>query len=794
MRLRWVVFFLSLALVLSGCSTLVDWQLARARQFEKRGNIEGALTLYSSALDRVPQSDIGLRSQLHFRIGECLWRLDRLQESFSAFERAVEVDASNREAQLRLGELYLGAGAPDRAAERARIVLSEAGENADALALLGGAAAEMGNNSLAIAAYQKTLEMDAARVGVAVALADIYNREDRVADARALLFHAGSIDSSNAQPWLALGRLEEQEGNSSAAEVAYRRAVSLQDTPETNLRLAHFLQRTSRVPEAQQLLVKVDAMRPTMPVAAGDSELHSGRAELAVDHYLRGIRSKPERQSAWEVPFFWRARSAPKDQAEAESRAAMAARVIEADLQVVSALRNRRPARAASTAAARLHLDQFRQELDSATISVLETELALAESDTASAMRHASRAVEIAPESASARYVLGMTKYRMGDRAGALNEWTEALRVDNLFIPARLALAADRLNSNDADAAEQLVVHAVREEPGNFAALILYARVLLAQDRHEAAEVISKRAAAIDPTSGEPHVLLGAIAKAQKRLATALVEYQQAVLLEPHSKQALEGLTKVYQQGRITRPMLRKLERVALAEPVSAPLLEIAGRLYADRGWFGDAKRAFSAALDIDPERVSAVDALTGMLVKTGQLHAATESASRLNGTPGSLVAAITYEERGDYDSAVREYEKALREGDQYGIAANNLAWMLAEKGENLGRALWLAQKARSASPKDPAILDTLGFVHIRRREYSQAVSVLQDAKQYAVLSNDPERPQLRERIREHLAEAYLRSGDTESAQALKSESASTVKVRSSRPAASLKRNGLPGQ
>ncbi|MGH9645631.1 MAG: hypothetical protein ACRD4E_02340, partial [Bryobacteraceae bacterium] len=125
-------------------------------------------------------------------------------------------------------------------------------------------------------------------------------------------------------------------------------------------------------------------------------------------------------------------------------------------------------------------------------------------------------------------------------------------------------------------------------------------------------------------------------------------------------------------------------------------------------------------------------------------------------------------ENGGNWKKAAAIYERALREGDQSGVAANNVAWLYAEHNAQLDRALSLAQTAAHAAPNDPAVLDTLGFVHLRRREYSAAVQLLQAAARIsAELGVAPERAELNQQIRKHLSEAYLCSGQTAEAMKL---------------------------
>jgi Flp pilus assembly protein TadD len=54
--------------------------------------------------------------------------------------------------------------------------------------------------------------------------------------------------------------------------------------------------------------------------------------------------------------------------------------------------------------------------------------------------------------------------------------------------------------------------------------------------------------------------------------------------------------------------------------------------------------------------------------------------------------------------------------------AANNLAWLLAETGENLDLAMHLAENARRQFPDSAEIIDTIGWIHYKRGTSSVAV------------------------------------------------------------------------
>jgi tetratricopeptide (TPR) repeat protein len=67
--------------------------------------------------------------------------------------------------------------------------------------------------------------------------------------------------------------------------------------------------------------------------------------------------------------------------------------------------------------------------------------------------------------------------------------------------------------------------------------------------------------------------------------------------------------------------------------------------------------------------------------------------------------------------------------GDQPGMASaqNDLAYLLARRGEALPEATELAQEARANRPDSPQIADTLGYVYLRR-DLGEAALVQFDA------------------------------------------------------------------
>jgi cellulose synthase operon protein C len=750
-----LVLLILLVLSLGGCaSNEKRWRRAAQyeqrgeyAQYEQRGEYAAALSEYEELTLRLDAGDHRKLAEAYVKAGECYWHLDRPNEAVKAFARATAVDPANLAARLRAAELYVSE-APERAFEQVKLVLAADPRNAEALSVLGAAYSSAGQLPMARVAYQRSLEIEPGRVSVAVTLADLQYRDLDTKGARATLHQAASAAPKSPMPWLALGRLEEHEGNAEGAEEAYRNALAADDSAETNLRLAQFLQRNARIDEAEKILKRADALQPWLPTALPDFEFKSGRVMHAIQAYTSALQPG----------------QLPSDPGAARSqRGLLAARVVEADLSL-----------AVPDAAklARRHLDQYRDDVDPVTAQVLQAEIFLAESDLGNAYTAASTAVSQSPESAATHFVLGVVQRRRGDLAAARSEWSRALELDPPFVPARLALGHEELRHGDAQMAEEHAALVLRDEPANLRALCLFARVLLRQKRYESAASIAHRAVAADGGAAEPRVVQGEIALAQGNPGEALLAYEQAVLLDPHSQEAIDGLVRVYRSGRVTRPMIRHMESVAGREPRSAVLMEIAARLYRDRGWNPDAERAFQQALAIDRQRSTAATELARTYAASGALPEAQRSLALSGGEPAILLRALEAEQRQDTPAAIRHYETAVRHGERSGIAANNLAWLYAQQRTNLDRALQLAEQAIALAPYNPRVLDTLGFVRLQRREYTEAVNTLKKAFELARLPQ-PRRgsdPQLVAELRSHLAEAYRRSGQPQEADALPRE------------------------
>ncbi|MBW2142766.1 MAG: tetratricopeptide repeat protein, partial [Deltaproteobacteria bacterium] len=113
------------------------------------------------------------------------------------------------------------------------------------------------------------------------------------------------------------------------------------------------------------------------------------------------------------------------------------------------------------------------------------------------------------------------------------------------------------------------------------------------------------------------------------------------------------------------------------------------------------------------------------------------------------------YDQQGDGKKAEDNYRKALAIKSDFAPAANNLAWNLLERGGNIDEALGFAQIAKEQMPKNPSVMDTLGWVYYRKSSYLNAIAEFQDS-----LALKPENPI----INYHLGMAYFKNNQHDAA------------------------------
>jgi tetratricopeptide (TPR) repeat protein len=141
---------------------------------------------------------------------------------------------------------------------------------------------------------------------------------------------------------------------------------------------------------------------------------------------------------------------------------------------------------------------------------------------------------------------------------------------------------------------------------------------------------------------------------------------------------------------------------------------------------------------------------------EAGDAAAATKLAASFKGADKAETIGVAYlharvlDKLGDWKGALAVLEPALaKTGDHVG-ALNLAGYLLAQHGERLADAERYLSRARDLSPGDPSVLDSWGYLLLKRGKTREAVRALDHAARFS-----PREPE----ILVHLAEAWAADG-----------------------------------
>jgi len=244
--------------------------------------------------------------------------------------------------------------------------------------------------------------------------------------------------------------------------------------------------------------------------------------------------------------------------------------------------------------------------------------------------------------------------------------------------------------------------------------------------------------------------------------------------LSPNDEQTFRDVVVFYLKAKQPDRAMQKLNAVSDAAK-QAFHYELMGMVAEQSGKPQDSENAYKEALKKDPNRLNTETLLFNQYLHSGRFDDALQRLDVLEkkipagGVVPSMRGAIK-EAQGHLKEAEDYYRQALQIDSTNDLAANNLAYILAQEGRDLTAALGWAQGVRQRQPQDPAAADTLGWVFYKLDRLVQARNQLQFAA-----SMQPENAI----FQYHLGEIYKKnSQNAEALKALKKAVASPMNFK----------------
>jgi tetratricopeptide (TPR) repeat protein len=763
------VFLLCLALLSASCGGTESRKLKffnRGKALYEKGDYTRARLEFKNAVQTAPRFAEG-----YYMLGMVEFQEKNWRNAFAFFSEAVRLDPARMSAQIKLGQIYLAARAPDRAMEKADLALKADANNEDALLLKAAVCLAKQEPDKAIACLEglharglRSPDLFLMTASACMQKKDLRKAEEALtsgigANPKSVLVHLALVDF-----YLRMGRPDDAVG-------VLRAVIRLSpDAPDHRLVLAGILWDKGRVPEATEVLSGItgELKGDERWVAVAMFYLQKGRPEAAEEELKKGLRD-----NAKSVVI----RFALSDLYMKTSRSDEAVALLKESVALLAPRETGKP-------------DLLRAK--NALVRIR-----LARHETGEAERYIDEVLADSPKNLEARFQKGTIQLQRGEGSDAVAQFRDILNENPGSVPALLRLAEAHVVNGEPNLAEDCLQTALKANPSSIEVQRAIGRLYAAKGEFAKAEeylrklheahpedvgVIAEMADAFllagdvkraeagfreierkEPRSPLGYEKMGRLYLARQKYGEAAAELVAAVRIAPQSEELRTLLADAYAKQGKYDAALRLCDERLKQDPKDAPAWALKAYLFEGMKDFPKAEDALRKAVGFRPLWAAPRVNLARLLLARGKYgQAAKDLEDALKTDPGdpafSILLAQAYYRNRDRRRAMDACEKLLKEHPNFWMAANALAFMLAEQAggkADLDRALVLAQKAQKLRPNQPSVMDTIGWVYYKKGDIDPALQWI--GKAHAASPADPV-------VNYHMGMVFFRAGKRQEA------------------------------
>jgi len=713
-----------LAIASLGCSAEAAKRRAfdRGQQYFQAGKLPEAIIEFRNAVNRDERW-----GEARYQLAEAYAAHAEPELAYKQYIRAADLLPDDVNVQLKAAAYLLLAGQYDDAKARAEQVLAKHPDNVEAQVALGSALAGLHDLDAAVTRIMHAIQLDPGRSQSYMTLARVRVAQRRTDEARAAFDKAVNAETRSVPAYLARANFQWSVGDLADAERSLKRVLELEPgNILTHRVLATLYLSSERIPEAEEHLKLVAAATKTV----------AAQLSLA-DYYLLSRRYDDARQVLSPLTTAAATRSA------AETR-----------------LANLLYAEGALADAQRLLDEVLQREPNHEIAHLLKARWLLVAAKPEQALEHARLALSVNPDLVPALYLKAEAEARTRRTADAIASLHELLKVIPRDPAAQTGLSALHLARNEIESAVHVAEEALTNAPGNAAARMALVRALIARGDLKAAAIELAPLKASRETPAEVHAVEGALEMRRGNRRAARASFERALTQDAASREALIGLTLLDATENKSLAARSRLESRLASFDNDPGLLFLSAKLFLADGQPARAEELLRRTVALDPFDIEAARLLARLLTDRQRVDASIkafdeEAAREPTNLSARLMGAVLVHTQGNLADAKARYQAILRIEPRAALAANNLAAIYAEEGDNLKEAQTLAESAADQVPTHAGVLDTLGSVYLRRQLYGPAI--VQFGRSVAAEPNNP-------LYHYHLGLALSKGGDTQRA------------------------------
>lgn len=718
-----VLFTLSIM----GCGTREEQEAGhfeKAKQFIAQGNYPEAVLELKNAIQLNPDND-----EARLLLGDTYMEKGEALLSVQAYDAAVKRNPENMKAHLKLGQVFLVVENTLNARKAAKIILEKEPDNIDALLLLTAVQVQENNPVEAISTIQGAIAVHPEVMRARLFLANVFINTGNLEDAEQTYLNAISVSPTTPAPYIKLMRLY---------------AVGGQDKKATDVLGIMLAQSHEYDPELMDLALLFEKKR--MPEVA--EKIHQHAVSTAPANTNKPLMSMGS----------YYARNGDKNQAMRFMQQAQ--KIDSADVNVLADI-------------AKLHMSMG--DIDAADFEVkraleidsehvrsnfIKAVMALNKKDYVQAFDRLDFVIKNSPGNAMAYYYKAICLLENDTLTGTdtdlfraaagysddADAWVKGQAEENLLKAiklnpglqdAKMVLAKLYLQEQKIGNARLQLDGILDSSPDSEQALLLQGTLKLLEKNYSEAEAVCKKALENKPDSSQWLTRLGVVYLAMRQTEQAMDVFKRAIELNPLQFDALQLILGLNLSERRFDEALalceKQKEKVKGNVSAEAIVDNIVGNIYLARGDRGMAANQYAEAVGKAPTFLSPRMALARLSVMEGRYDDAVselEKVLKINEEylPACMALGNIFYAQNDKKKAEKYYRTTLKIEAGYGLAANNLAYILSSYDNTLTEALSLAQTAVKKLPNDATVRDTLGWIHYRMGNSYRAYSEIEES------------------------------------------------------------------
>jgi len=710
---KWIVVLILFCLSLTpGC--LFEDSQKEANQLYECGlnaldekRMDKALSCFQQTVEKDPG-----HAKAHYQLGRLYLKLNQTNLAEGEFNVALKEDPSLTDAKRSLARLFYRRGAYEKAVPLYRQLVERHDEDPDTHLILSDSLLGIGDVSAARDVMEKTAADYSKDISIQSALARFYEKAGFHELAEETLLKLRDDFPKSSRPYVTLMEFQMRQCHLDRAEETGGEAIK-KGLIDKDLHHSLFVLENRRKNHQSAL----GHLHAAVKLSPDDYDMW-----MLLGDYLLFLKMYPQAREAYEtIERKW------PDSRQVQTRTA---EVYMAEGRYDEALNYIENMLAKKPGDARAHL--------------LRGILWIQEGDTDKARSEILKAREIDPESAEGHYFYGLSFLKDQEYELSLPEILRAVEKRPDSVKARLALAYLYFKTDQLLLALDELDQILESKPGNQQARTLRAAVHIRLKDYEAAA--SDYLYMIEKNQSTPDIRLhlAGIYRAQGKLDDALKIVEGVLTQYPDSLKGVEQKATIYAEKGAYGKAIGTCNSYLKQRPDDLQIGMLKAAILLRQEKYGMAEDVLTRLIEKNPQSYRPVMLMANSLRKQQKYkEALLFYQNAVDKDPNAIEAymemASLYQFVGQFEKAVDAYEAVLRIDSSNGPAANDLAYLYADRNQDVDRALSLALRSFELMPESPAVQDTLGWAYLKKGSALLAKMHLEEA-----VRRSPETPLFR--------------------------------------------------